>query len=73
MNRTPVSSSNIDSIGWEGVDGETGTLEVEFQSGHIYTYKGVPQDEYYALLEASSVGRYFNTYVKGRYEEEKVK
>lgn len=37
MNMTPVSSSNIASIGYEN-----GTLYVAFNHGGVYAYSGVP-------------------------------
>jgi hypothetical protein len=52
MQRRPVESSNISSLGWEDE-----TLEVEFISGHLYEYHGVPESEYQALLGASSIGK----------------
>jgi len=41
MHRTPVTSTNIRSIGY---DGQTATLEVEFVSGNI-KQKGPPVKE----------------------------
>jgi hypothetical protein len=67
MNRRPVTSSNVASIGWEN-----DVLEVEFHSGHIYRYHDVPQGEYQALLGASSVGKMFNSAIAGQFREEKV-
>ena len=37
MYRIPVSSSNLASVGYEG-----GILEIEFKSGSVYQYSGVP-------------------------------
>lgn len=39
MNRNPVSSSNVKSVGY---DSESSRLEVEFHHGGIYQYYGVP-------------------------------
>jgi hypothetical protein len=74
MNRRAVSSSNIASIGWEpNQEGDPdGTLEVSFRSGHLFQYLEVPEGEYRALLGASSVGKMFNSAIKGRYEEREV-
>jgi hypothetical protein len=74
MNRMPVQSSNVASVGFEaGEEPDSGTLEVEFRSGHIYRYEGVPQSEYQALAGASSVGKYMNSNIVGRYQESRVK
>jgi len=64
MERINVASSNINSIGY---DEATNTLEVEFNSGSIYRYSGVPEHEYKGLLSASSKGRYVNAHIKDRY------
>jgi hypothetical protein len=62
MNRKPVVSSNIASIGYE-----SGTLEVEFTSGHIYQYSGVPSHIHHSLLCAFSKGGYFSEFIKDKY------
>lgn len=64
MNRTPVTSSNIASIGY---DANTMTLEVEFTNGSVYQYFDVPETEYQALVSASSVGTHLNQNIKARY------
>ena len=64
MERTIVSSSNIGAIGYEA---ETHTLEVEFLNGSIYQYAGVSVEEYEAMMNADSKGKYFNANVKNRY------
>lgn len=69
MKRTPVSSSNIRSIGY---DPATQTLEVEFLNGGIYHYHGVPPAEYQALMAAASHGTYLNAHIKGRYPYTRV-
>ena len=69
MNRTPVSSSNIASMGY---DPTTQTLEVEFHNGNIYQYFDVPQHVYDGLLTASSKGQYLNQNIKLGYRYAKV-
>jgi len=65
MDRTPVSSSNIRSIGY---DSGSGTLEIEFNSGPVYQYFDVPESEYDGLMAASSHGTYFNASIKHAYQ-----
>jgi hypothetical protein len=73
VNRIPVSSSNVASVGWEAEgQSDTGTLEVEFKSGHIYRYAEVPRYIADEVRYASSVGRTLNQSVKGQYSEERV-
>jgi hypothetical protein len=69
MERTPVTSSNIRSIGY---DPASSTLEIEFNSGAVYQYANVPQTEYDSLMSASSHGSYFSANIKGRYSYTKV-
>jgi hypothetical protein len=70
MQRTPVSSSNIASIGY---DKNTNTLEVEFNSGDIYQYYSVPEEVYNGLMNASSHGRYLNQNIKGKYQYQQIR
>lgn len=68
MQRRPVRSSNVSSVGWED-----DVLEVEFHSGHVYRYEGVPQSEYEALVGAASVSQYLNQHIIGQYDERAVR
>ena len=69
MERTPVSSSNIQSIGY---DSDTQTLEIEFIKSGAYQYHGVPPGEHEAMMNSDSKGKYLNAHIKGRYPESKV-
>ena len=64
---TPVSSSNISSIGYEN-----GTLYVSFHHGGIYAYSGVPESIYHGLMSASSHGSYLASHVKGVYPYRRI-
>lgn len=64
MERTPVTSSNIRAIGY---DSDSQILEVEFNSGAVYRYSGVPQWEQEGVMNADSKGQYLNANIKGRY------
>lgn len=66
---TPVSSSNIQSIGY---DAEAEELYVEFLNGSTYKYTGVPTDVHQALMTAPSHGQYLNANIKGVYDYSKV-
>jgi KTSC domain-containing protein len=67
MNRRPVTSTNVASIGWDDE-----TLEVEFTSGHIYLYHDVPESEYQALLGASSIGKHLAS-IRDKYQSTRLK
>ena len=69
MVRYSVASSNIASIGY---DAPSQTLEVEFLSGTIYQYFGVPENMYDELMQAGSKGRFLNTYIKNAYGYSRV-
>ena len=65
MERDTVSSSNLASVGY---DPGSETLEVEFlKSGRVYQYLNVPQFMYDRLMEAPSVGVFFNAEIKDSY------
>lgn len=70
MERQQVTSTNIESIGY---DPETKTLEVEFKkSGSVYRYDAVPEEVFEELKNAQSVGTYFGKAIKGVYEFKKI-
>lgn len=69
MYRTPVTSSNIHSIGY---DSQSAVLEVEFTSGEIYQYFNVPEYLHHNLMGASSIGQFLNEYIKYNYRYQKV-
>jgi DNA helicase HerA-like ATPase len=69
MQREPVASSTVASVGYEP---ETMTLEVEFVNGTIYQYFDVPEGECAGLLAAGSVGKYLSSNIKGRYRYARI-
>ena len=68
MRRRPVESSAITSVGY---DRHSETLELEFQSGSVYDYLGVPQEVYRSLLAAPSKGRFVSRHIRGQYPSER--
>lgn len=69
MNRIPVSSSNIRSIGY---DSQSAILEVEFISSAVYQYFDVPEHLYKAFLHASSHGQFLNDNIRYNYRYQKI-
>lgn len=69
MDRTPVSSSNVASIGY---DVAAQVLEVEFKTGAVYAYDQVPAEIHADLMAAASVGQVLNSKVKPNYPFRKV-
>jgi hypothetical protein len=70
MNHTPVSSSNLSSVGY---DEATKTLEITFHKGGTYQYSGVPASVYQSLIHANSVGSYFHDNIKDVYPTRKIR
>jgi 3-hydroxyisobutyrate dehydrogenase-like beta-hydroxyacid dehydrogenase len=60
--RQAVVSSIIRSIGYPDR-----TLEIEFVSGSVYRYLGVPEHLYRQLLRAQSIGTFFNERIRDSY------
>ncbi len=69
MEKQHVSSSTVISIGY---DAATQTLEIEFGSGRVYQYYGVPDHMHTEIMQASSKGQFFNTYIRNAYAFSRV-
>lgn len=50
----------------------TCTLRIIFVTGMVYDYKNVPREVYEEIRASFSKGIYFNQYIKGIYEFEKI-
>jgi hypothetical protein len=70
MLRHEVQSSELRSVGY---DISASVLEAEFHSGEVYQYFDVPPEFVLALLEAASIGRYFNAHIRPKFRFEKVR
>ncbi len=64
MQRQKVQSSNISSVGYNGM---YRTLEIEFKNGNIYRYFEVPENIATKLFEAESIGKFFHKEIKLKY------
>jgi hypothetical protein len=69
MQRDPVTSSNLAAVGYDPV-GQV--LEIEFRSGGIYDYYGVPQGLYEQLMAATSLGTFFHRYIRNAFQTVRV-
>ena len=69
MNREPVASSNIASLGY---DEPSQTLEVEFTTGGIYQYYNVAQTIFDQLLQAGSKGQFLAYQIKNAHPYSRV-
>ena len=61
MERTPVQSSSVSSVGY---DRDSSTLELEFLNGSVYQYFGVPESIFNGLINAPSKGTFLDQFVK---------
>ncbi|MFU0507489.1 KTSC domain-containing protein [Pseudaminobacter sp. NGMCC 1.201702] len=64
MDREPVSSSNLASVGY---DPASEILEIEFNNGRVYQYYNFPQFMHERMMEAPSIGSFFNAEIKNAY------
>ncbi len=69
MQRQPVESRSLQSVGY---DPACEVLEIQFRTGRVYRYLGVPPDVYQALLHASSLGAFFNARIRDQYPSERI-
>lgn len=59
----PVKSTNIKAIDYNP---KTKTLTIEFNSGSIYDYHDISEDEHLALTGAKSIGSHFHEHIKSK-------
>jgi hypothetical protein len=69
VHREPVSSSVIESIGY---DDKERVLEVKFRNGRVYQYFLVPRATFEKLMRAESVGSYFNLQVRPYFDAREI-
>ncbi|WP_316845099.1 KTSC domain-containing protein [Pedobacter psychrodurus] len=53
-------------------DGVTKTLKVIFVTDMVYLYQNVPEKIYKMLKASGSKGRYFNSYIKDKFNFKKL-
>lgn len=59
----PLASSSVTAYGY---DEATGTLAVQYKSGHTYRYEGISPDQAAGFATAKSAGRYAHELLRGR-------
>jgi hypothetical protein len=63
MSMIPVNSSSIAYVGYAN-----GVLAVVFHTSNTtYIHPGVPYWVYCGLMQADSMGAFYNRYIRGRY------
>jgi len=68
--RTPVNSTSLNAVFYQD---RQALLELEFRSGAIYHYFGVPAETYGELLQAKSKGTYFNHHIRNHFSYAKIR
>jgi hypothetical protein len=64
MHTTAVVSTTLSTVAYDSI---RNLLQLEFRSGVVYRYFGIPSAVHEALLAAPSKGNYFNRAIRGRY------
>ncbi|AUF96919.1 KTSC domain-containing protein [Pseudomonas sp. 02C 26] len=65
MQMVPVRSSAITAVGY---DAATRRMKIAFKQGRTYDYCGVPSEVYQGLINARSVGTYYDRVIRDRYQ-----
>ena len=65
MKLETVTSDVIHAIGY---DEETSVLEIIFNSGAIYQYRGVPRQVFDEFMHAESKGNFFQNNIRDEFE-----
>ena len=69
LERHAVKSVILRSVGY---DDSTKILEIEFHTGLVYQYSGVPSKVYSDLMRSGEVGKYFSDKVRTRFRTKQV-
>jgi hypothetical protein len=64
MQRQPVESHQLRSIGY---DADAEVLEIEFTSGRVYEYRGVPASVHAWLMKVPSKTAFFSRKIRDAY------
>lgn len=69
MKRIRVVSTVIASVGY---DGDAKVMDIEFRSGRLYRYFTIPEHIHRRLMNAKSIGRYFNTVIRDQFPGQEI-
>ncbi|MDD1702513.1 MAG: KTSC domain-containing protein [Methanoregula sp.] len=69
MERQPVQSCILRSVGY---DDSMKNMEIEFHSGLVYQYSGVPTKVYTDLMSSSAVGKFFSDKIRNRFRAKQI-
>ena len=69
LERQPVKSRILRSVGY---DDSTKILEIEFTSGLVYQYSGVPPKVYADLMHSEEIGKYYSEKVRPKFQTKQI-
>ena len=69
VERLSVKSRILRSVGY---DENTKILEIEFSSGFVYQYSGVPPKVYADLMHSGEIGKYYSEKVRPKFQTKQV-
>lgn len=69
LERQSVKSRILRSVGY---DDSTKILEIEFHTGLVYQYSGVPPKVFADLMHSGEIGKYFSEKVRPRFQTKQV-
>ena len=69
LERLSVKSRILRSVGY---DENTKILEIEFSSGFVYQYSGVPPKVYADLMHSAEIGKYYSEKVRPKFQTKQV-
>jgi hypothetical protein len=69
VERLSVKSRILRSVGYNE---STKILEIEFSSGLVYQYSGVPPKVYADLMHSAEIGKYYSEKVRPKFQTKQV-
>jgi hypothetical protein len=69
VERLSVKSRILRSVGYND---STKVLEIEFHTGLVYQYSGVPPKVYADLMHSGEIGKYFSEKVRPKFQTKQV-
>jgi hypothetical protein len=69
MERQPVKSRILRSAGY---DAASKNLVIEFQTGLVYQYAGVPPKVFEDLMRSDAVGKYFSEKIRNQFRTKEI-
>jgi hypothetical protein len=69
VEKKPVKSRILRSVGY---DASTKILEIQFCSGLVFQYSGVPAKVYTDLMRSSEIGKFFTDKIRTQFQTKQI-